>query len=75
MEVIQRNEATYSWIREGWVLLVAVEPETREMYRFEGGQWQPYQPLAGPLEQVDDLEALIESHQENFPVYLINQPN
>ncbi len=75
MDVIRRNEATYGWIRGGWVLLVAVEPETRAMYRFEEGKWLPYEPLTGPLEQVNNLETLIESHQDNFPVYLINQPN
>ena len=73
LQVIQRNAETYEWFINDWVVLVAVHPETKKTYVFKGGQFSEYKPLTHQLDVIEDLEKLLESHQENFPVYLFNQ--
>jgi hypothetical protein len=43
------------------------------LYVFNGGEFSSYTPLTKDIQEVGDLEALLVSNQENFPVYLINQ--
>lgn len=73
LNVIQRNAETYEWFINDWVVLVAVHPETRNTFVFKDGQFSEYIPLTKQIDVIDDLEKLLESHQENFPVYLFNQ--
>jgi uncharacterized protein len=71
LQTIQKNEATYEWFINEWVNLVAVHPETREIFRFKNGVFAPYQPVAQDLKRIEDITPLIESSQENFPVYVL----
>lgn len=73
LEVIQRNPTTYEWFINEWVILVAVHPESKESYLFKDGKFEQYIPIASQLEVIEDLNTLLESNQENFPVYLFNQ--
>ncbi len=72
LKTIQSNEATYEWCINEWVILVAVHPETKELYLFSDGKFEPYKTLPLQIESVHDTEALVESSEENFPVYLLN---
>ncbi len=69
--VIQEHAPTYEWFHKEWVNLALVHPETKSLYRWIAGDWVPFVPLTRHLESVSDLTPLIESNQENFPVYLI----
>jgi uncharacterized protein YbcC (UPF0753/DUF2309 family) len=73
LKTIQRAPETYEWFINDWVKLVVVHPETKALYVFGGGEFTPYEPLVKNLEVIKDVESVIESHQENFPVYLLNQ--
>ena len=73
LKTIQRAPETYQWFINDWVKLVAVHPETNALYVFGAGEFTPYEPLIKNLEVIKDVESVIESHQENFPVYLLNQ--
>lgn len=68
---IKKSEQTYEWFQNEWVHLMVVNPETRELYYFKNGGFSIYQPLQKSLDSVHDIATLLESHQENFPVYLI----
>lgn len=72
-EVIQRNEETYEWFKNEWVILVAIDPHSRKSFVFRKGEFHEYTPITKEINQIEDLERLLESHQENFPVYLFNQ--
>lgn len=63
---------TYEWYKNEWVRLVAVHPETRELFLFEKEEFVPYMPLQDKLEVVKDVQSLIEGTGENLPVYLLN---
>jgi hypothetical protein len=71
LQTIQRSKETYEWFINEWVNLVVVDPETHVCYAFSDGRFHPYEPLAGKLPQIDNLDLLLETNAENFPVYLI----
>ncbi len=71
LATVKKNPSTYQWIENKWVILAVVHPKTQETYRFENGEMERYQPLKKLLDTVEDIDKLIESHEENFPVYLI----
>ena len=72
LKTIQISPETYEWFINEWVHLVTVNPETKELHEFKDGAFVPYIPLTNQLDTVKDLSVLLESTQENFPVYLIN---
>lgn len=72
LQVIQRLPAVYEWYVNDWVKLVVINPETKQLFVFKEGSFTPYEPIAKQIETVSSIETLVESHQENFPVYLIS---
>lgn len=73
LRTIQKSPETYEWFINDWVILASVNPETKEVQIFEKGQFYPYQPINKQLDHIREIESLLESNQENFPVYLIQQ--
>ncbi|MEI7586341.1 DUF2309 domain-containing protein [Runella sp.] len=71
LDTIQRNAETYEWFINEWVNLVVVHPETKEFYSFKEGGFVKYQPLKQQVDTVSDMIPLLESNQDNVPVYLI----
>lgn len=72
LSVIQRLPAVYEWYVNDWVKLVVINPETKQLFVFKEGAFTLYEPLTKQIETVSSIETLVESHQENFPVYLIS---
>ncbi len=73
LKTIQKAAETYEWFINDWVKLVVVHPETKELFVFASGEFKTYHPLVKSLEVIKDVESVIETTQENFPVYLLNQ--
>ena len=73
LKTIQKAEETYEWFINDWVKLVSIHPGTKELQVFEGGHFRPYEPLTKDIQEIDQLDTLLASSQENFPVYLIQQ--
>jgi hypothetical protein len=71
LAAIQKSAQTYEWFQNEWIHLMVVNPETQELFLFKNGSFSIYQPLQKSLDSVHDISTLLESHQENFPVYLI----
>jgi len=69
---ITKLPETYEWYKNEWVRLVAVHPETRELFLFENEEFIPYSPLQEKLETVTDVAALVEATSDNIPVYILN---
>ena len=42
---IKKSPATYEWFINEWVKLVVVHPETLELYHFQGGEFEIYNPI------------------------------
>lgn len=71
LKTIQKASETYEWFINEWVRLVVVNPDTKQLFVFNKGAFREYQPYMKNLEEVEDLNALIEQHQENIPVCII----
>jgi uncharacterized protein len=72
LETIQKSAETYEWFINEWVHLVVVNPETQELSLFKDGKFSRYHTITQHLEAVSDLTPLLESQEENFPVYLLS---
>ena len=72
LETIQKSPEVYEWFINEWVRLVAVNPETRELSLFGNGAFKPYFTLKDEVGLVSDIKTLVESTQENLPVYSLS---
>lgn len=72
LNVIHRQADVYEWFINDWVYLVAMNPETKELYYFKDGEFYPYQPLTKHIDVIDDVTSLVETHQDNLPVYQLS---
>lgn len=73
LNVIQQSSATYEWFINEWVHLVVVDPDTQLFYVFKEGTFTEYKPLAKHIDVLADVEPLVETNQDNLPVYLLLQ--
>jgi uncharacterized protein YbcC (UPF0753/DUF2309 family) len=71
LNTLQRSPETYEWFINDWVKLVAVNPETFDLYVFDNGAFKPYHPLCSEVKAVNDLTPLFESHEDNLPVLIL----
>jgi uncharacterized protein len=71
LESIKKSAATYEWFMNEWIHLVVVHPKNHDFYLFQQGEFVGYEPLQKQIEVVSDIATLLESHQDNFPVYFI----
>jgi len=73
LQTIQKEAPTYQWFYNNWVHLVAIHPDTKELYRFMSGSWVKYQPLTEKLPFTDNLEEVLLNNSGNLPIYLLEQ--
>jgi uncharacterized protein YbcC (UPF0753/DUF2309 family) len=71
LAAIKKSDQTYEWFNNEWIHLIVVNPVTKELSYFKDGGFTVYEPLQKTLKSVHNIEDLVESNQENFPVYLI----
>ncbi|MBS1634497.1 MAG: DUF2309 domain-containing protein [Bacteroidetes bacterium] len=71
LKTIQSVDAMYEWFINEWVHLVAMNPETHELFYFRDGAFTPYKPQQERVEEVADVVPVLEKHMDNLPVYLI----
>ena len=72
LKAIHVTPETYEWFENEWVHLVAINPKDKSLHYFKDGDFTSYKPITNKIDHVDNLEVLIESTEENFPVYTIN---
>jgi uncharacterized protein YbcC (UPF0753/DUF2309 family) len=71
LSTLQRSPETYEWFINDWVKLVAVNPETYNLFVFDNGSFKPYQPLKTDIKTVSDLTPLFETQVDNLPVLIL----
>ncbi|MCU0444813.1 MAG: DUF2309 domain-containing protein [Microscillaceae bacterium] len=72
LRTIQKMPEMYEWYINEWVHLAVIHPETKDLYWFKDGEFRLYTPFTEQLQRVENIIPLIESNEENFPVYLID---
>lgn len=68
---IQKSAATYEWFMNQWIHLIVVEPTTQAFYLFKNGEFVEYHPIKQAIETVESVPSLVEAHEENLPIYLL----
>ena len=68
---IQKSAATYEWFMNQWIHLIVVEPTTQAFYLFKNGEFVEYYPIKQAIETVESVPSLVEAHEENLPIYLL----
>ena len=69
---ITKSAATYEWFINEWVKLVVVHPETLELYHFQGGEFEIYNPIQKEIVTVSDELKLAEKTIDNLPIGVLN---
>ncbi len=72
LATIMKAPEVYEWFINEWVRLVAVNPETSELYLFGKGKFTKYTPMQEDVGSITDLSKILESSQENLPVYSLS---
>ena len=72
LKTVQRAPEVYEWFINDWVHLVAVDPETRQLFLFKDGDFNIYCPTKKKIESVVDLTHLFEMNADNLPVYSLS---
>jgi uncharacterized protein YbcC (UPF0753/DUF2309 family) len=72
LKAIQQSDKLYEWFANEWIHLIVVSPHTKALFRLVNGGFIPYNPCDERLETISNITPLLESRQENFPVYLIS---
>lgn len=70
-KTISAAPETYEWFINDWVHLVAIDPETHELFVFGDGKFTPYTVLDTTIEHPTDINHILEENQDNLPVYEI----
>jgi uncharacterized protein len=72
LKVIQKQAEVYEWYINEWIHIVAVHPETRDLFVFKEGEFIPYHPLQKKTKVVSDVTPFIEADEENLPVLILS---
>jgi uncharacterized protein YbcC (UPF0753/DUF2309 family) len=72
LKTIQKAPEVYEWFINEWVHLASINPETHEISIFKDGHFTSYRPLKQKIEVVSDLTPIIETHEDNLPVYALS---
>lgn len=64
---VQRNPATFEWVKNEWVRFASIHPKTREIHFYTDGTMQPFTPQ-GEAPQIDDIMSYVHSSRENLPI-------
>ncbi len=68
LDVIQREPATYEWFQHNWINLVAIDPQTKQLYLFKKEKFVPYMPIDEKIKEASGLEGLFVSSDDNLDV-------
>src|SRR5574343_332489 len=73
LSVLSRNAATEQWFLNDWIHLVAIHPESGEMYRYIDKTFRPLQNHQHKTQRTSDIMDILEENDSNLPVYLIQE--
>jgi uncharacterized protein YbcC (UPF0753/DUF2309 family) len=68
---ITKVPETYEWFINNWVNLVALHPETKELYRFVNGEFEFYTPIPFDIKTIENSLEYATTSSENLNITLI----
>jgi hypothetical protein len=71
LKTLKQSETTYEWFIHEWIHLVAIHPETKEIFKFKDGAFTTYTSVNSSLNAKSDVESLIEKESENIAPFTL----
>ncbi len=68
---IRMDKDTLNWFQCEWVNLVAVDPETLQMYQYKNDAFVLYEPISVPAKMKESVFSLISQTRDNIPVSIL----
>ncbi len=72
LKTIQSQPELYEWFINGWVHLVAIQPDTDQFFYFKKGKFVQYSPLAQSVKSAEDMQLLIRNAVEMKTNYIVD---
>ncbi len=70
-KVLKAHPPTREWYQNGWIHLVALDPESRQLYRFVVDHFENYTPESAPLPLMQRVEQVFHAGNGDLPVMRI----
>lgn len=70
-KVLEQDHTTRDWFIKNWIHLVAQDPDTKEMYRYEEGVFKKYELHEQEIGYFPELEQIVANGSENQPVFIM----
>ncbi|MDI1355145.1 MAG: DUF2309 domain-containing protein [bacterium] len=72
LKTIKSADAVYEWYINEWIHLVALNPETKQLFEFRDGEFVLYQPLSKEFSRIQDVSELLTTRRDNLPVFVLD---
>lgn len=72
LKTIQKDQKTYEWFKNDWIVLVAINPIDKKQYLLENELFIERTPLNTMVEKTNNLDLLFEKTSENIPSLILN---
>ena len=68
---ISKNPATYEWFKNDWVKLIAIHPESKEIFVFNDEEFVVYKTVSKEAHYIKNEQELFEKTKENLPIGIL----
>jgi uncharacterized protein YbcC (UPF0753/DUF2309 family) len=69
LSTLKKSPETFDWFTLEWIHLVAIHPDTGELFVLKKGAFVPYHPHTAKVEVRTDLTKDFEKSEDNLPVF------
>jgi uncharacterized protein YbcC (UPF0753/DUF2309 family) len=70
---ITKNPSTYEWFKNDWVKLIAIHPQTKEVFEFKNEAFVSYKTVQEHVNLIDNELDLALTTKENLPVGILTK--
>lgn len=70
---ITKNPSTYEWFKNDWVKLIAIHPQTKEVFEFKNETFISYKTVQKEATLIKNELDLAEKSKENLPIGILNK--
>lgn len=71
LQTLERDIDTYEWFVNSWLRLCVVHPDNHSIHEFKNGVFKEIQIETTHIKMVNDIMPILESTDNNVPVYII----
>ncbi len=70
-KVLENDLITRDWFLKNWIHLIAHDPDSKEMFRYEDGIFKKYELQDQLVSYYPELDQIVATGSENQPVYIM----